>query len=139
MALVARTLLPASFTGGEKPTIAILPGTTATMPPPTPVLAGRPGDISPCARFIVEARHHHDREHARNILRVEATFLGDGIDAAVGERGAHDRQLFGGHADGALLGIHIRRFGRIAEEIAVVVTGSRRCRDCGSCVSASDL
>ncbi len=42
MAWAERMLLPGSFTRGEKPTIAILPGTIATMPPPTPVFAGRP-------------------------------------------------------------------------------------------------
>ena len=37
-----RTLLPASLSRGENAAIAKRPGTTATMPPPTPVLAGRP-------------------------------------------------------------------------------------------------
>jgi len=54
IAFIARTLLPASFTHGEEPTIAILPGTIATMPPPTPVLGGQPGSIGPQPRLVVE-------------------------------------------------------------------------------------
>ena len=42
MAFSERTLLPASFSRGENAAIANRPGTTATMPPPTPVLAGKP-------------------------------------------------------------------------------------------------
>ena len=42
IALRARTELPASLRRGEKAAMAILPGTTDTIPPPTPVLAGRP-------------------------------------------------------------------------------------------------
>src|ERR1051325_8449259 len=38
----AFTLLPASSSRGPKTAIAPLPGTTATMPPPTPLFAGRP-------------------------------------------------------------------------------------------------
>src|SRR6185312_6734192 len=37
-----RTLLPASSSGGEKVAIPNWPGTTAMMPPPTPLLAGTP-------------------------------------------------------------------------------------------------
>jgi hypothetical protein len=37
-----RTLLPASSSGGAKAAIASLPGATASTPPPTPLLAGRP-------------------------------------------------------------------------------------------------
>src|SRR5438309_5607628 len=42
MTFWALTLLPASSSGGANTAIAPLPGTTATMPPPTPLLAGRP-------------------------------------------------------------------------------------------------
>src|SRR5262245_4672621 len=38
----ALTLFPASSSGGAKTAMAPLPGTTATMPPPTPLLDGRP-------------------------------------------------------------------------------------------------
>ena len=38
----ARTLLPAASTGGEITAMPNLPGETAMMPPPTPLLAGRP-------------------------------------------------------------------------------------------------
>src|SRR3954452_9876622 len=38
----ARTLLPASSSGGEITAMPNLPGDTAMMPPPTPLLAGRP-------------------------------------------------------------------------------------------------
>src|SRR4029079_1647259 len=38
----AFTLLPASSSGGANTAIAPLPGTTATMPPPTPLLDGKP-------------------------------------------------------------------------------------------------
>ena len=42
IARIERTLLPAAFNLGEKAAIANRPGTTATIPPPTPVLAGKP-------------------------------------------------------------------------------------------------
>src|SRR5579862_5999237 len=42
IACIARMLLPAAFSRGENAAIAKRPGTTATIPPPTPVLAGRP-------------------------------------------------------------------------------------------------
>ncbi len=41
-AACARTLLPASSSSGENAAIASRPGTTATNPPPTPLLAGNP-------------------------------------------------------------------------------------------------
>ncbi len=37
-----RTLFPAGSSGGENVPIAKRPGTTATMPPPTPLFAGTP-------------------------------------------------------------------------------------------------
>src|ERR1044072_9532491 len=42
MTFCAFTLLPASSNGGAKTAIAPSPGTTATIPPPTPLFAGRP-------------------------------------------------------------------------------------------------
>ena len=42
IAFCARTLLPASSSGGETTAMPNLPGATAMMPPPTPLLAGRP-------------------------------------------------------------------------------------------------
>src|SRR5689334_16919170 len=42
MAFWARTLLPASSSGGEMTAMPNLPGATAMMPPPTPLLAGSP-------------------------------------------------------------------------------------------------
>src|SRR5215203_2246916 len=42
MAFCARTLLPASSSGGETTAIPNFPGDTAMMPPPTPLLAGSP-------------------------------------------------------------------------------------------------
>src|SRR5262245_19352925 len=42
MARCARTLLPDSSSGGETTAIPNLPGDTAMLPPPTPLLAGRP-------------------------------------------------------------------------------------------------
>ena len=42
MARCARTLLPASSSGGETTAMPNLPGETAMIPPPTPLLAGRP-------------------------------------------------------------------------------------------------
>ena len=38
----ALTLLPAASSGGEITAMPNLPGDTAMMPPPTPLLAGRP-------------------------------------------------------------------------------------------------
>ena len=42
IARCARTLLPASSSGGETTAMPNLPGETAMMPPPTPLLAGSP-------------------------------------------------------------------------------------------------
>ena len=42
IARCARTLLPASSSGGDTTAMPNLPGDTAMMPPPTPLLAGRP-------------------------------------------------------------------------------------------------
>jgi len=42
MAFCARTLLPAESSGGEITAIPNFPGETAMIPPPTPLLAGRP-------------------------------------------------------------------------------------------------
>ena len=42
IARCARTLLPASSSGGEMTAMPNLPGDTAMIPPPTPLLAGRP-------------------------------------------------------------------------------------------------
>jgi hypothetical protein len=42
IAFCARTLLPASSSGGETTAIPNLPGETAIRPPPTPLLPGRP-------------------------------------------------------------------------------------------------
>src|SRR4051812_16027490 len=42
IARCARTLLPASSSGGETTAMPNLPGDTAMMPPPTPLFAGRP-------------------------------------------------------------------------------------------------
>ena len=42
IALCARTLLPASSSGGEITAIPNLPGETAMMPPPTPLFPGSP-------------------------------------------------------------------------------------------------
>src|SRR5437660_4550102 len=42
IAFCALTLLPAASSGGEITATPNLPGETARMPPPTPLLAGRP-------------------------------------------------------------------------------------------------
>ena len=42
IAFCAFTLLPAVSSGGEMTAMPNLPGETARMPPPTPLLAGRP-------------------------------------------------------------------------------------------------
>ena len=42
IARCARTLLPAASSGGETTAMPNFPGETATMPPPTPLLAGSP-------------------------------------------------------------------------------------------------
>src|SRR5262245_33454004 len=42
IARCARTLLPASSSGGETTAMPNLPGETAMIPPPTPLLAGSP-------------------------------------------------------------------------------------------------
>jgi hypothetical protein len=42
IAFWARTLLPASSSGGDTTAMPNLPGDTAMMPPPTPLLPGRP-------------------------------------------------------------------------------------------------
>src|SRR5262249_33310713 len=42
MTFCALTLLPASSSGGETTAMPNLPGETAMIPPPTPLLAGRP-------------------------------------------------------------------------------------------------
>ena len=42
IARCARTLLPASSSGGETTAMPNLPGDTAMMPPPTPLFAGSP-------------------------------------------------------------------------------------------------
>src|SRR4029077_3743157 len=42
IAFCARTLLPASSSGGETTATPTLPGETAMMPPPTPLFAGSP-------------------------------------------------------------------------------------------------
>ena len=42
IARCARTLLPASSSGGDTTAMPNLPGDTAMMPPPTPLFAGRP-------------------------------------------------------------------------------------------------
>src|SRR5262245_20389774 len=42
MAFCARTLLPASSSGGEMTAMPNLPGDTAMIPPPTPLFAGSP-------------------------------------------------------------------------------------------------
>src|SRR4029079_2324281 len=42
IAFCARMLLPASSSGGDTTAMPNFPGDTAMMPPPTPLLAGRP-------------------------------------------------------------------------------------------------
>jgi hypothetical protein len=42
IAFCARTLLPASSSGGDTTAMPNLPGETAISPPPTPLLAGSP-------------------------------------------------------------------------------------------------
>src|SRR5579872_6110154 len=42
IAFCARTLLPASSSGGETTAMPNLPGETAMIPPPTPLFPGRP-------------------------------------------------------------------------------------------------
>ena len=53
-ACTPRTLLPCSSRRGENTASASCPGSTATMPPPTPLLAAMPTDAthSPAASYM---------------------------------------------------------------------------------------
>ena len=102
IAFSERTLLPASFKRGENAAIANRPGTTATMPPPTPVFAGKPGRVHPLARLVVEARRGHDREQLGDVLGRQHAPVRHGVHAAVRERRAHHAEVLRADADGAL-------------------------------------
>ena len=75
IAFWARMLLPASSRGGETTAIPNLPGETAIMPPPTPLLAGKAGVVEPLARIVIQTRDRHHRQDSRYIFGLHDLFL----------------------------------------------------------------
>ena len=107
------TLLPASSSGGANVPRPPLPGETVTMPPPIPLLPGQADLVQPVARGFVQAggRHHGQRVVADG--RVDDALLGDRIDAAVGQRGAHHGEVPALNVERTLLRVEVGRLGRV--------------------------
>ena len=64
---------------------------------------------------FVQARRRHDRERWRHVL-VDDTLVRHGIDAAVGKRGAHRRQVARGHRERALPRVQVERNAAISRD-----------------------
>ena len=77
MAFCARTLLPASSSGGEMTAIPNFPGETAMIPAADAALGWKAGVVEPFARVVVEAGGRHHRQHVGNILRFHDLLAGD--------------------------------------------------------------
>ena len=127
-----RTLLPASSSGGENVPTPPLPGDTVTRPPLTPLLPGRPDVVEPVARALVEPGGGQDGQHALAAAARDRPLARQRVDAAIGQRGAHDGQVAGADAEGALAGVHVGGDLGVAVHAPVAVRGGGRCRGCGS-------
>ena len=119
IARCARTLLPASSSGGDTTAMPNLPGDTAMRPPPTPLLAGRPVQVEPLARVVVQAGRRHHGEHARHLGRIHDLLAGDRVLAAERQRRGHRRQVLRVHADRALTRVEIDGLLPVALDVAV--------------------
>ena len=109
-AFCALTELPALVQRrGANAARPITPGTTPMMPPPTPVLAGSPVVEEPVARVFVESDRGHHRRDLRCQPGFEDLLAGQGIHAPGGDRGGHDGQLAGRHAERALPRVEVER------------------------------
>ena len=95
---------------------------------PKPALARRNGDdaaadsalarqadvVEPVAGGLVQAGRRHHRQRVVADGRIDDALLGDRVDAAVGQRGAHDGQILGADIQRALPGVEVGRLHRIA-------------------------
>ena len=95
---------------------------------------GRHADpIDPLSGVVVHSRTGHHRQRAGHGIGCHDLFAGDGVDAAIGKRSGHDRQVPRGHQNGALAEIDVQNVvnvtvndGIIAQQIgdgAVAVPG----------------
>ena len=119
IARCALTLLPASSSGGETTAMPNLPGDTAMMPPPTPLLAGRP----------VWYSHFPESSYSPAVditARTLGTFAASmtclpvtGILAARCQRRRHRGEILRVDADRALTGVEIDRLLPVALDVAV--------------------
>ena len=82
IARCARTLLPASSSGGDTTAMPNLPGRHGDDAAADAALGRQPGVIEPLARVVVQAGRRHHREDAGHLGRVDHLLAGDRIRAA---------------------------------------------------------
>jgi hypothetical protein len=76
----------------------------------TDTALGRQADtVDPLAGEVVDAAGRHHRQHLRHGRRCQRAFAADGVHAAVGERGGHQRQIAAAHQHRALAEVELRR------------------------------
>ena len=88
-----RTLLPLASSGGEKMPMPATPGHDGADAAADAALGGNADAIGPLAGVVVHAAGEHDAEHVLDVLLLDGPLLVIGIDAAVGQRGAHHGQV----------------------------------------------
>src|SRR5215213_702814 len=93
---VPRTLLPYASSPGEKTAMPSLPGTTAMMPPLTPLLAGMPIRYAHWTGEVVHAARVHNAQDVPDVAEGKSPLSSRRVHAAVCQRGCHDRQVLAG-------------------------------------------
>jgi hypothetical protein len=83
-------------------------------PAADPALGGEADIVEPIAGGLVQAGREHDGERVVADLARDDPVAGHRIDAAVGERRAHHREVAGGALERALAGVQLDRVRRIA-------------------------
>ena len=127
--------------GGESVPMPSWPGSTARIPPATPLLAGRPTSKShwPAKSYIPQvAITLSTLARARS---SSAAHAGDRVDALVGEGRAHHRQVAAGDQDRALVEVEVEHgLGVVADhrEVAQQV-GDRAVAVAGVALGAVDV
>jgi hypothetical protein len=72
-----------------------------------PALGGNADLVGPLAGEVVHAARVHDAEHVADVLALQGSLAGDRVDAGVGERRGHDRQVPAGDRDRALAQVQL--------------------------------
>ena len=73
-----------------------LPGTTAMMPPLTPLLAGMPIRYAHWTGEVVHAARVHNAQDVPDVAEGKSPLSSRRVHAAVCQRGCHDRQVLAG-------------------------------------------